>query len=136
MPLALAQARATGPLCTSLCPARIQLGHLGKKVGLVLVDEVPHMQTVHLDVLALEGGSALGHPGVVRVALSGGAILRDEATETDARLPVEQRQHSREHLAADVLKIRIDTSGAGGPEVLCQGRRSCARHTRQNLTHR
>ena len=30
-------------------------GHLVKKVGLVLLDEVAHMQTVHLDVLALKG---------------------------------------------------------------------------------
>ena len=68
------------------------VSHLGQKVGLVLVDKVPHMQTVYLDVLALEGGRALGHPGVVRVALRGAAILRDESTETDARLPIAAAQ--------------------------------------------
>ena len=96
---------------------------------LVLCDKVPHMQIVHLDVLALEDGCALGHPGVVRIALGRSAILRHEATQTDTRLPVEQRQHSLEHLAANVFKIGIDPGRAGGPEVFCQGG-AAMRHTR------
>jgi hypothetical protein len=63
--------------------------HLVKKVGLVLIDKIPYMQTVYLDVLALEGWGTLGHPGVMRIALSRRAILGDEPTETDARLPIE-----------------------------------------------
>src|SRR5919204_3221950 len=38
-------------------------GHLCKKIGLMLFDEVPYMEMVHLDVLALEGEFALCHPG-------------------------------------------------------------------------
>ena len=73
MPLALAQVRPQVLFVFHFALAD-PVSHLGQKVGLVLVDEVPHMQTVHLDVLALEG-APLGHPGVVRVALRGAAIL-------------------------------------------------------------
>src|SRR5439155_15970792 len=65
-------------------------GHLVKKVDLVFFNEIAHMQTVHLDLLALESGGPLGHPGVVRIAWGRVAILRDEPTEADTRLPVEQ----------------------------------------------
>ena len=56
MPLALAQA---GPQVLFVFHLALAdpVSHLGQKVGLVLIDEVPHMQTVYLDVLALKVGA-------------------------------------------------------------------------------
>ena len=79
--------------------------------GKLVVDEAAHRQALRQN-LAHGGGQA-----VDAVALSHAVVLRDQATDRDARELVEQRQHRLPDSPADVLERDIDAVRASRREL-------------------
>ena len=88
-------------------PVRLHPAISVRNCALVVLNKVAYYKDVRLDVPALEGGLALGHPFVVRIAWHCLAISGDETTETNARMLVQQRQDGFKDLAFHFLKIHI-----------------------------
>src|SRR5215510_9107668 len=80
---------------------------LAQEGGIVLggtfgVDEAAHRQALRQD-LAHGGGQPVG-----AVALAHAVVLRDQATDRDAREFVEQRQHRLPDRSTDILEVHVD----------------------------
>jgi len=119
-----------------LAVADVAIGDAGtdfaQECGIVLggkfaVDETAHCQALRQD-LAHGGGQPVG-----AVALSHAAILRDQATDRDARELIEQRQHGLPDRPTDVLEVDINAVRADRRQL--GGQRS-DRSTRRRDDHR